>query len=116
MRRVLDFSRKLAVLVLLLVMPLQSVAASLSVLQCPAAEAGATRSSNTDDGAGQERDGDGVKTFFEHFFCHQLSSGIPVSPAAAAAPDIPVFDSSIFILPSLFFPEQPQRPPFSASA
>jgi len=89
------------------------VASSLSVLQCPPAVAD---SFNSSDGVTQERDDDTVEHFLEHFFCHQLSLGIPASPAAAAASDFPVFETSISILPSLFFPEQPQRPPFSANA
>jgi len=109
--------RKLTALALLLVIPLQGVAAaSLSVLQCPPVDAGAAFSDKSDEGAAQERDGGTVNHSSEHFFCHQLSSGIPVIPARGVTPDFPVFVSSIALLPSLFFPEQPQRPPFSASA
>ena len=112
-----NFIRKLAAAALLLMIPLQGLAAaSLSVMQCPPAVAGAAHASNSDDGAGQERDGDAVTTFFEHFFCHQLSSAIPVVPPVAATPDLPGFEPSISLPSSLFFPEQPQRPPFSASA
>ncbi|OGA43952.1 MAG: hypothetical protein A3G25_08440 [Betaproteobacteria bacterium RIFCSPLOWO2_12_FULL_63_13] len=112
----LHFIRKLAAAALLMMIPLQGLAAaSLSVMQCPLAAAGAAQSSNSDDGAGQERDGDGVKTFFEHFFCHQLSSAIPVVPPVAATPHLPVFEPSLSLPASLFFPEQPQRPPFAVS-
>jgi hypothetical protein len=99
-----------------MMIPLQGLAtASLSVVQCPPAAAGAAHSTSSDDGAGQERDGDAVKNLFSHFFCHQLFSGIPVIPPVAATPDLPVFEPSISHLSSLFFPEQPQRPPFGAS-
>ncbi|MBI4194216.1 MAG: hypothetical protein HY526_03960 [Betaproteobacteria bacterium] len=109
--------RKLAALLLLLVIPLQGVAAfSVSAMECPPAVAGAAHPSNGDDGTDQKSDGDAVKTFFEHFFCHQLSSVIPGIPATGAPPDLPVFEPSISLLSSLFFPEQPQRPPLSASA
>jgi len=111
-----DLVRKLAALVLLLLIPLQGVAASLIVLRCPPAEAGAIHSPSGGDGAAQERDGEGSKNIHEHFFCHQPLSGMAVIAAAAAIPDSPVFESSISLLPSLFFPEQPQRPPFAVRA
>ena len=96
---------KFVLLFALLVMPLQGVAASLSALFCPPAVAAATDSPDGDDGA--------VNNVSEHFFCHQLHSAIPVVPAPAAIPDLPVFEPSISLLSSLFFPEQPQRPPFA---
>ena len=113
----LNFIKKLAALVLLLAMPLQDVAASsLSVLQCPPIAAGAASIANSDDGAAPERGDDATQNFLEHFFCHQLHSAIPVIPATTAMPDLPVFESSISILQSLLFPDQPQRPPFPAGA
>ena len=113
----LTFIRKLAALALLVLVPLQGVAAAaLSVMQCPPAVAGTPHSSNNDDGTAQEDNDDTVKNFSEHLFCHQVFSGIPVIPAAGVTPDLPVFVSSISLLSSLFFPEQPQRPPFSVSA
>lgn len=112
-----DSVRKLSALVLLLVIPLQgAAAASLSVLQCPPVEAGAAYSSYSNDDPAQERDGDAVKHSPDHFFCHQLSSGIPIIPAMTRTIDLPVLLSSISPLSSLFLPEQPQRPPFSAGA
>ncbi len=111
-----NFVRKLAALVLLLLIPLQGVAASLSVLQCPPAEAGAIHSASGGDGAAQERDDEGSKNIHEHFFCYQPLSGMPVIAAAAAIPDSPVFESSISLPSSLFSPEQPQRPPFTVRA
>ncbi len=113
----LDSIRKLSALVLLLVIPLQgAAAASLSVLQCPPVEAGAAYFSYSDDDSAQESDGDAVKHSPDHFFCHQLSSGIPIIPAETTMADLPVFVPSISRLSSLFLPEQPQRPPFPASA
>ena len=110
-----DFVRKLSALVLLLLIPLQGIAASTqSILQCPPVEAGVTYSPDRDDGAAQERDDESGKNIVHgHSFCHQPLSGIPVIPAAATTPDFPVLESSVSLLPSLFFPEQPQRPPFS---
>ena len=111
-----DLVRKLAALVLLLLIPLQGVAASLIVLQCPPAEAGAIHSPSGGDGAAQERDGEGSKNIHEHFFCHQPVLGIPVIPPVAATPDLALFEPSIALPSSLFSPEQPQRPPFTARA
>ena len=109
--------RKLAALALLLVIPLQGAAtASLSVLQCPPADAGVAYSLYGDDGAAQERDGGAAKHSPDHFFCHQLSLGIPIIPAMTTTVNMPVFIFSISLLSSLFLPEQPQRPPFSANA
>lgn len=103
--------KKLMLAVVLAVMPLQGIAASLSVLQCPPAPAAATDAPDSDDGGVPERDGNAVKYFSEHFFCHQLHSGIPVAPAKAAIPDLPAFEPSISLLSSLFIPKQPQPPP-----
>ena len=105
----LDLIRKLAALVLLLVIPLQGVAtSSLAILQCPPVDAGVAYSSDSND--------DFDNKPHDHVFCHQPVSGMPVIRAAGITPDLPVFESSISRLSSLFFPEQPQRPPFSASA
>jgi hypothetical protein len=105
----LDLVRKFAALVLLLVIPLQGVAtSSLAILQCPPVEAGMTYSSDSDDDSGNKS--------HDHVFCHQPVSGMPVIRVAGMTPDLPVFESSISLLSSLFLPEQPQRPPFSASA
>ena len=113
----LNFARKLPVLVLLLLIPLQAVATSLqSILQCPPAVAAAVDSPVSGGGTAHERSGDGDKVFHEHSFCHQPFPGIPVTPTPAAMPDSPAFEFSVFPLSSLFSPEQPQRPPFSVSA
>lgn len=110
-----DSIRKLSALALLLVIPLQSIAAaSLSVLQCPPVEAGAADSSYSDGDTAQEGDGNTVKHSPDHFSCHQPSSGIPIIPAQATTVELPVFVATISFLSSLFLPEQPQRPPFSA--
>ena len=104
----LDLIRKLAALVLLLVIPLQGVAtSSLAILQCPPVEAGTAYSPDSNDDSG-------IKPH-DHIFCHQPVSGMPVIQAAGMTPDLPVFESSISLLSSLFLPEQPQRPPFIAS-
>ena len=110
----LNFKRTVSVIALLLVVLLQGVGGALAAVQCPAAEAGAAHSSNSDDGLAQERGDDPVNYFSEHFFCHQLSSAMPVMPAAIATLKSPDFQPSSPIIPSQFFPEQPQRPPFAA--
>jgi hypothetical protein len=111
---VLNFKRIISVIALLLVVLLQGVGGALAAVQCPAAEAGAAHSSNSGDGLAQERGDDTVDNFSEHLFCHQLSSAMPVMPAAIATLKSPEFRPSVPIVSSQFFPEQPQRPPFAA--
>jgi hypothetical protein len=112
---VLDFVRKLAAFILLLLIPLQGAATPmLSVLQCSPAAAGAAYSPNSDDEAAQKQGDVDGKAIHDPFFCHQSVSGIPVIPRLSAMSDLPVFVPSVSLLSSLFVPEQPQRPPFTA--
>lgn len=89
--------------------PLQGVAVAVSILKCPPVEAGAAYSYGSD--AGDQERGSAIKKFSGHFSCHQLFPGIPVVSVATAVVDSSGFDPLIALLSSLFFPEQPQRPP-----
>ena len=113
-RRVIRFARKVAALILLLVIPLQGMAASsLMVAQCASAVTGAMHVPGGEEGALRDVGGDASDGLHGHAYCNQSFSGIPVTPAATAPADLPVFEPSVSSLASLFSPEQPQRPPFS---
>lgn len=120
---VFKLGRRILVLALLLVMPLQGFAASLSHLLCSSSSAiEKTDSSHHHDGDGSEvtphehndsgSSNDG-NSHAGHLSCHQLSSALPSVAVTICANNPPVFIPMTFVLPSLFFPEQPQRPPLA---
>ncbi len=123
MRSVFAFGRKILVL-LLLVMPLQGFAASLSHLLCsPSSSAIETTSSSyhhdgdSNEVASHEHNdndsGNSNDSHAGHLSCHQLSSALPDIAVTVFAGNLSVFVPTIFVLPSLFFPEQLQRPPLA---
>lgn len=123
----LKLGRKILVLALLLVMPLQGVAASLSHLLCSSPSgiedmsAGHHHGGGNDaatphqhnDGTGSNDGNDNGKSHAGHLSCHQCSAAMPSVTVAVFASTPPVFGSAIFSFPSLFVPEQPQRPPLA---
>lgn len=122
--------RKFAALMLLLVLPLQGMAAVLIPLACfsapdhaaqqiadPAAHHGTdiaiTHQHDMHAGADHHQssdDGGSGKHYNSHLCCN-LFSAMPASVATVAASDLPVLISSISLPLALFVPEQPQRPP-----
>jgi len=120
---VLKLAKKILIMTLLLVMPLQGFAASLSHLLC------SSSSANEKPGSSHHHGGDSNEvTLHEHndsgnsndsnshaghLSCHQLSSALPSVAVTVCAGNLSVFVPTIFVLPSLFFPEQPQRPPLA---
>lgn len=112
--------RKLVLLLALAVMPLQGIAAAVSVLQCQAG--GGKRATHViqahqahDHGVAHDSqpvDDSGAKTHTGHFCCHQVS-GLPLVILSPALPDFPVWALSPALLHDLFFPEQPKRPPLT---
>jgi hypothetical protein len=54
---------------------------------------------------------DGGGDHSSHQCCHHLSSATTSSPRSGADIDLPVFQPALSLLETLFFPEQPQRPP-----
>ena len=116
-----EFSRKIALLLLLLLMPIQGIAASVSHLLCASSSAAEPMDMGSghhhdDSVAAQEHDhegssNDGNNNHAGHLSCHQVSSGIPSITVLAFVSDLPVYHPSSFTSPNLFFPEQPQRPP-----
>ena len=99
----------------LVVMPLQGIAASLSVLLCNGEaqmhamhangghDRGTHQNSSQDDGS--------TSSNFAYHPCHNTVSGPLVVTLLAAAPDFPVRAFVPDTLYDLFVPEQPQRPP-----
>ncbi|MBX9812177.1 MAG: hypothetical protein K2Y16_11295 [Burkholderiales bacterium] len=106
---------------MLLVMPLQGVAASLSHLLCsPPSAAEQMVSGHHHDVGGDNvtphdhddsSSNDSSKSHAGHLSCHQVSSAIPSVTVAVFVSNLSVFEPAVFILSSLFFPERPQRPP-----
>lgn len=117
-----SWRKQLAVLVLLLV-PLQAIAASLSAFTCHTGEAHhaaadahvhdtlQTSHAHDDDGASHQHEGDASGDRSGHLNCHHVFSGMPTVMTLSEAPDLPAFESSISLLITLFVPEQPRRPP-----
>ena len=101
----------------LLVMPLQGVAATLSVLLCHGdAQIHATHvNGGHDRGTYQHSDQDEDSATGNSAFhpCHNTVSAPLVVTLLAAAPDFPVRAFMPYPLHDLFVPEQPQRPPLA---
>ena len=122
--------KKIALLTLLLILPLQGAAAVLMPLACltapthnATADASAHHQTATElaqqhhapAGASHHEgndDGGTVQNYNEHTLCH-LFSAIPATVAVVAAADLPALVSFIPPPLALFVPEQPQRPPRS---
>ena len=113
------FLKKLVFALLIAVLPLQGYAASLSSLLCSSSSAiekavpvintvagnEVTLHEHNDSGSSSNDSHAG------HLSCQQLSSALLNVAVTVCASDLSVFVPTIFVLPSLFFPEQPQRPP-----
>jgi hypothetical protein len=104
--------RKRIAVVVLLLLPLQGWAATLSAFTCFSADAHQTAGSpHHDTGSPHEHDGDTGNDHSGHLSCHHFFSGMPAAVSEPESPDLPAFESSISLLFTLFVPEQPQRPP-----
>jgi len=119
---VLKLAYKILILTLLLVMPIQGIAASVSHLLCesPASAEPSNPGSGNHHGnnaAAQAHDhqdsanNEGNNDYAGHLSCHQASTGIPSIMVLTFVDDLPVYLPSSFTSPRLFIPEQPQRPP-----
>lgn len=108
----------LLIMALLLVMPLQGVAAALSHVLCSSA-AEQTLSGHYHDAGDNSiaphdhNDDNSGNNHASHLSCHHASPAMSSVTATIFASDPPVFEPAIFFFPSLFFPEQPQRPPLA---
>ncbi len=116
-RAVLKSFRKCAALVLLVVMPLQGIAASLTESLCSSASSPmqiqAPGDHNHDSHAGvpHEHDGSETSTYSGHLCCHHFFAAIPVVAPDAGATERPAFDPQHRYSVRLHFPEQPQPVP-----
>lgn len=100
------------------VMPLQGIAATLSVLICHGeAEAHAVHAQEGHDhGAhdqGHHDDSAASGDLTYHLCCHHTLSGVPVLALPPALPEFPLFAMAPQPLYDLFFPDRPQRPPLA---
>lgn len=123
-----NWHKKIAVFALLLILPLQGLAAALMPFACLSApEHNATAGAGAHHHATAEiphqhdvpasasqnqsnEDGGNVQNHNGHLLCH-LFSAVPATVVVVAAADLPILVSSISIPLALFVPEQPQRPP-----
>ena len=113
-------TRKLALLALLLVLPLQGLAAVIGPLMClnggehhsmqtaaPDHEPGAGHHGSSPQDSSDKSGGD----LAGHLECHHGFSGVPMSFEPAPRSDLPVFQTTLSLLATLHIPELPQRPP-----
>ena len=112
--------RKLALLALLLVLPLQGMAAVIGPLMClNGGEHHSTQTASHDHehdaghqkaGAQDSSDKSGGD-LTGHLECHHVFSGVPVSFESAPRCDLPIYQTTLSLLATLHIPELPQRPP-----
>lgn len=113
--------KKLVLVLALAVMPLQGVAATLSVLLCQGdAQAHAVHAQDTHDDPehgmhhdGHPDEGGATSPSAHHPCCNATASAPPVMTPRVAAPRFPVGALAPDLLHDLFVPEQPQRPPLA---
>lgn len=110
--------KKLVLLAVMLVMPLQGVAATLSILLCQGdAETHVMHSPGIADPAarqGGQQDENGTTSHVAyHPCCNHVVSAPPVVTSSATRPDFPVRAFAPDPWYDLFVPDQPQRPPLA---
>jgi len=109
--------RKLVLVLALAVMPLQGVAATLSVLLCHGdAQAQAMHTQNPEHSMhhdGHPDEGGATGHSGHHPCCNVTASAPPVMTLSAVPPDFSVGTFAPDPLYDLFVPEQPQRPPLA---
>ena len=111
-----NWRKKLALFVLVL-LPLQSLAASLTALTCYSGDAHQTQehdhgaSHSHDGGTPHPHDGEAGSEHSGHMNCHHVFSGMPTTLTVSDTSELPAFESTISLLFTLFVPERPQRPP-----
>jgi hypothetical protein len=117
----LPWLKKLVLAAVLSIVPLQGVAATLSVLNCHGDQGDARTHvmhspGSADHGGhqGGEHDEGGASSHAAyHPCCNHVVSASPVVKSPAALPEFPVRAFAPDLLPDLFVPEQPQRPPLA---
>lgn len=110
--------KRLVLAAALAVMPLQGVAAAMSVLACH----GDAQAHAMHEGGGHDHDtkpdshhndsgGTGAGTY--HLCCHYTVTAPSAITLPPALPDFPVRVFAPDLLHDLYFPDQPQRPPLA---
>lgn len=110
--------RRLVLAAALLVMPLQGIAVTLSVLFCHGdirvqvmhADTGGDHAVH---GESQPNGGGTGGNFAYHPCCHNIVSATPYATPVAAPLEAPVRAIAPDALHDLFFPDRPDRPPLS---
>lgn len=113
LRHMNGWSRKIVLLLALLALPLNGIAATLAAPPCHAEHQANAVAHHDGSGTLQQHDSNASNAFSGHFYCQNIVSGMPVAAPSTVIPDYPSFQGSIFVLSSLFVPEQPQRPPLA---
>lgn len=118
--RMQSWKRKLAALLLMLILPLQGLAASLSPMLCHAAKNDSAATSVADHGEAHNHHGtdtapaqesSGTSDYAGHLCCHLVFSTVPAMAVNAALPESSVYSSPDPDSPPLFVPERLRRPP-----
>src|SRR5688572_17213474 len=113
------------VILLLLLLPLQGLAASLTAFTCHSGQATHGDTLDHDHGGDpaaqpshetaathqHHQDDDRSSDHYGHQNCHQVFSAVPAVRVVADSDALPEFHSSLSLLSTLFVPERPQRPP-----
>jgi hypothetical protein len=112
--------RKYVLLALMLMVPFQGLAATLHALSCVEhdgqaavasghAHAGANHGASHHHHPDESTGGGGDHSAYQ--CCHHYTSAAAPKLGSGTDAELPPFQSSISLLETLFFPEQPQRPP-----
>lgn len=120
-----DWSKKLVLVLAFVAMPLQGIAATLTVLLCHgdtqvhAMHATGGHEHGADAGQSHEHQSpgshndDSTGNSSYHLCCNLTASAPPVATVAAALPDFPAQAFAPAPLHDLFIPDRPQRPPLA---
>jgi hypothetical protein len=118
-----SWSRTLALALAFFVMPLQGIAAALTVLYCHGdtqahtmhAPDGHDHGDAGHDGHhGASQDNGGASDYAAYHLCCNMTVSVPSSVIPlAVVPDFPVRASAPDLLHDLFIPDRPQRPPLA---
>lgn len=110
--------KKVVLAAALIVMPLQGIAATLSVVRCHGeAQAHVMHANDVGDRTmmgDSQSDNGGVGGNLAYYpCCHNVVSAAPITAPLAAQPEFPVRTFAPDSLHDLFVPDRPQRPPLA---
>lgn len=116
----LNGAKRFVLLLALVMLPVQGIAAALSSIVCDAGSNEPTAhvahaKDGHDHGAQREGlpDDSDANIQHEHFSCHHLVFMLPAVTPPTTVSDFPVWASLSHSLPDLFVPDRPQRPPLA---